>query len=178
MKRLNIILAALCLVTATACSLYAAGEDVKKKDYLQEITQGLEPLAADTVTERALREVESLKTWDDLYRMFKRHEKDSIDDGAIAEGYSDAVGRFFLNDWKRVRRLKKICDSDPAFERFIYRHLDISIPADVWEVMVNNATNKCTVETKRICKLILRANAEIAREAIGNESNGQEQSGK
>lgn len=113
---------------------------------------------------QAENEIDNLKTWDDLYRMFKRYAACNFDDGGIGEGYSDTVGLLIANDWKHINKLKKLCDADKAFEHFVYKHLDMTIPADTWEIMINNATNKCPSTVKRICKLILKANNDIEQE--------------
>ncbi len=111
-------------------------------------------------------EIGNLKTWDDLYRMFKRYA--ACDDAAIAEGYSDTVGRLLAKDWKHINELKKLCDSDKAFERFVYKHLDITIPADTWKIIINNATNSCPSNAKRMCNFILKAHEDI-EQAIEKE---------
>ena len=114
-------------------------------------------------------DIDTLKTWDDLYQMYKRYAScNQFDDGGIAEGYSDIVGLFLANDWKSLNKLKKLCDFDKAFERFVYKHLDMTIPAETWEVMVNNATKKCPSGAKRICKMILKANNDIEQEIKEN----------
>ncbi len=113
---------------------------------------------------KAESEIDNLKTWDDLYRMFKRYAVCSFDDGAIGEGYSDTVGRLLANDWKHLDKLIKICNSDKAFERFVYKHLDMTISADTWEIIINNATKKCPAEARGICKLILKANDDLEQE--------------
>lgn len=95
-------------------------------------------------------------------RHFKRYA--SCDDGAIWEGYSDAIGRLLATEWKNVAKLETLCDSDKTFESFIAKHLDMTIPADTWEIMIGNASKKCPSTANRICKLILKANDDIEKE--------------
>jgi hypothetical protein len=108
--------------------------------------------------------IDNLKTWDDLYRHFKRYAACHFDDAAIAEGYSDMVGRLLSKDWKDVIKLKKLCISDKAFEKFISKHLDETIPADTWNTMMVNATKKCPSEAKGICTVIKKANDAIEQQ--------------
>lgn len=105
---------------------------------------------------RAETTMDNIKSWDALYRHFKRYG--ACDDGAIWEGYSDTIGRFLADDWKDVAKLKKLCDSDKTFESFIFRHLDETIPADMWDSMMINATKRCPAEAKEICIMIKKAN--------------------
>lgn len=108
--------------------------------------------------DQAMNEIMQLKTWDDLNGMFKKYAACFSDDGAIADGYSDLVGRLLSEDWESLPKLKMLCDSDPAFERFVYKHLDMTIPADAWKLMVDNAKNRCPSDSKRICAEMLKAN--------------------
>jgi hypothetical protein len=104
----------------------------------------------------------NLKSWDDVYRHYKRYG--ACDDGAISEGYSDTVGRLLSKDWDDVAKLENLCEADMAFERFTFKHLDMTIPADLWDSMMINATKRCPAEAKRVCVMIRNANDNIEKE--------------
>jgi len=111
---------------------------------------------------QAENDTDHLKSWEDVYRSFKRYSH--CDDGGIAEGYSDKISLLLAHDWGTIVKLNKLCASDKSFERFIYRHLDMTIPADIWAIMVNNAVKKCPPDAKAMCKLMLKANEAIELE--------------
>jgi hypothetical protein len=113
---------------------------------------------------QAESDTDHLKSWGDVYSSFKRYSHCNLDDGGVAEGYSDKISLLLANDWGNIAKLNKLCESDKKFEQFIYRHLDMTIPADTWEIMVNNATKKCPSGAKRICNMILKANDDIEQE--------------
>jgi len=114
----------------------------------------------------------NLKSWDDVYRSFKHYSHCNLDDGGISEGYSDKIGLMLANDWDNIAKLNKLCETDKKFKHFMYKHLDMTISADTWALMVNNAVNKCPSYAKSICKMILQANdaigLEIKQERQGN----------
>ncbi len=99
-----------------------------------------------------------LKSWQDVYLSFKRYSHCNLDNGGVSEGYSDKISLLLAEKWDTVTDLNKLCESDKSFESFIYRHLDMTIPAKTWETMANNAGKKCPPGAKAICKLILKAN--------------------
>ncbi len=111
---------------------------------------------------QAETEIDNLKSWDALYRHFKRYA--ACDDGALSEGYSDVVGRLLAEDWQNVLKLKILCDSDKEFEGFVSKHLDITIPADTWDLILINATTRCPAEAKKICAMIKKADDAIKQQ--------------
>ncbi len=113
--------------------------------------------------------IDNLKSWEDLYRHFKRY--DACDDGAIWEGYSDKIGRFLAKDWTDVAKLKRLCDSDRTFANFIFKHLDMTIPADMWNLMMINATKRCPAEANEICIMIKKANDTLERQIKQDRQN-------
>ena len=111
---------------------------------------------------RAETEADRLNTWEVLYQSYKRFSH--CDDGAIAEGYSDSIGRLLADDWKDISSLVKLCRSDSNFEKFVARHLDETISIDTWEKIISNATNSCPDKARSVCRLILKVNADFERQ--------------
>jgi hypothetical protein len=59
------------------------------------------------------------------------------DDGAIAEGYSDSVGRLFGSDWKHIGTPARLVASDKKVESFVLRYIDETLPADTLKKIAN-----------------------------------------
>jgi hypothetical protein len=101
---------------------------------------------------QAESDTDNFKRWDDIYQSFKRFGH--CDTGAISEGYSDAIGRLLADDWKHFDRLSKLCSSNKRFERFVVKHIDATIPANVLQKIVDNARLNCPSRAARLCKTI------------------------
>ncbi len=57
---------------------------------------------------QAESETDHLKSWVDLHHMYEKYAAcSSFDDGAIAEGHSDTVGRLLAYDWDTVLQSKE-----------------------------------------------------------------------
>lgn len=110
---------------------------------------------------RALDEADNLKDWDALHRSFIRFGH--CDDGAIAEGYSDTVGRLLAGKWEHIGNLGKLVVSDKKFENFVLRHIDETLPTDTLKVIANKAENNCPADETALCRKILQ-NAQAAGE--------------
>ena len=103
---------------------------------------------------QALDEADQLKDWDALHRSFIRFAH--CDDGAIAEGYSDTVGRLLARDWGHVGILAKLVGSDKKFESFVLRHIDETLPTDTLKAITNHAKRSCPVGETALCGKILQ----------------------
>jgi len=117
---------------------------------------------ACTVAEemQALDEADRLRDWDAVYRSFIRFAH--CDDGAIAEGYSDTVGRLLASDWKHIATLARLVASNKKFESFVFRHIDETLPIDELNTIASNAQKSCPAGQIALCRKIL----ESARTAI------------
>jgi hypothetical protein len=100
---------------------------------------------------QAQKEADQLPDWDSLYRSFKRFSH--CDQGAIAEEYSDSVGRLLARDWRHIDAFVRLT-SDPSFEQFVIRHIDETMSEDEAALVINNARQHCPPGAKRLCKSI------------------------
>ncbi len=100
----------------------------------------------------ALNEADSLKDWNAVYLSFKSFAH--CDDGAIAEGYSDTVGRLLASDWQHVSLLYRLTATDSAFKRFVLRHIDETIPDGKLKTIATNAKLHCPPGKTVFCSLI------------------------
>ena len=110
---------------------------------------------------KALDEADRLKDWNAVYRSFKRFA--ACDDGAIAEGYSDTVGRLLDTDWAHLDLLYRLTVADASFKRFVLRHIDPTIPANTLKRIRANATTRCPKKANPICESIDNRAATVTR---------------
>ena len=99
--------------------------------------------------QKAEAEVDSLRSWDDLYKSFKLYKQ--CDDGAIGEGYSESVARILADHWSTISRLETLGAKDPAFRRFILKHVDGTIASDDIVKIKKNASVSCPKNLQKFC---------------------------
>jgi len=98
------------------------------------------------------------RSWAELHAQYVTYVKRAAcDDGAIAEGWSDAVGHLLADRWKEFPKLSRLTDSDPGFLPFVIRHIDLTIPAETWDRIRENAKVACPRGHDQFCKAILLA---------------------
>src|SRR5476651_1548467 len=66
--------------------------------------------------------VEHLDTWQKLADAHQKFR--SCDDGAIAEGFSEAVARLLADQWGNLAALVVLIHSQPTLKDFVVKHLD------------------------------------------------------
>lgn len=96
-----------------------------------------------------------------------KHQKafDSCDDGALAEGYSDAVVTLLAQRWDQFSEFVVLSKKHPAFRRWVIRHIDATASdEDLKKVMLNAATCIDDVKTKSLCKGVRQAAADALTE--------------
>src|SRR5690349_15092690 len=104
---------------------------------------------------QAADDTDHLHNWNAVYRPFKRFSQ--CDDGGIAEGYSDDVGKLLADHWEQFPGLVTLATNDRAFKAFVVRHIDETIPAGTLKKAAKNAKTRCPANATRLCKLIARA---------------------
>jgi hypothetical protein len=112
------------------------------------------PGCDDAMGERAENEVDYLKTWDQIYDSFKRYS--ACDDGAIAEGYSDAVVRTLADRWNQLPTLRILADHDERFGKFVFKHIDSTTDDHDLDRVVANASRQCPKGDGQLCSTIRR----------------------
>jgi len=109
-------------------------------------------VCTDKDAEQALNLPVRYKDWDAAYRIFKRFGQ--CDDGAIAEGYSEAIAQLLAHDWEHLNVLIRLTSSDKAFKEFVLRHIDETLSEDELQAIVSNSRLRCPIGGKAFCKLI------------------------
>lgn len=100
-------------------------------------------------------EVSTVKSWPEAHRQFLRYAQ--CDDGAIAEGFSNSLSQLLAKHWRHVAQLARFTRSDPAFYKFVIRHIDETLPEDRLMLIANNARSRCPRGLKKICRDLIRA---------------------
>jgi hypothetical protein len=108
-------------------------------------------VCTEAEVKEAQKEADQLSDWDSVYRSFKRFAH--CDQGAIAEAYSDSVGRLLARDWKHLDAFVRLT-SDQTFEEFVIRHIDETMSEDEATLVINNARLHCPPGAKRLCRSI------------------------
>lgn len=118
------------------------------------------PGCDNAMASRAEDEVDYLKTWEQIYDSFKRYS--ACDDGAIAEGYSDAVVKVLAHRWDQLPKLRTLVDRDSRFREFVFMHIDATTGEGDLDRVVANASRHCPQGDGQLCSTI-RQRAVAAR---------------
>ncbi len=95
------------------------------------------------------------RSWKQLHLQFLQHAH--CDDGAIAEGFSESITLLLADHWETIRQIEPMIASDPAFRKFIIRHIDETIPADRLQRIARNTSNQCPQNLNNLCQDIRAA---------------------
>ena len=94
------------------------------------------------------------------WRTLLEHQRKfgSCDDGALAEGYSDAVVSLLARHWDQLIVLATLSNQDHAFRAWVIRHIDASASTGDLEMVARRAA-KCARNSKtfELCGSIGRA---------------------
>jgi hypothetical protein len=95
-----------------------------------------------------------------------RHRKTfvSCDDGAIAEGYSEAVVSLLAYQWDQFEVFAALSERNPTFRRWAIRHIDPTASTDDLKKVVRNAERCTGAKAKDLCREVGRA----ARDALND----------
>lgn len=110
---------------------------------------------ADTwiCTEEEARSAEAVvataNSWDQVYQQFRRYAH--CDDGAIAEGFSESISLLLAEQWSDIQQLGAILISHSAFQEFVIKHIDETVPSRRLECIVRNVRERCPQGLEDIC---------------------------
>jgi hypothetical protein len=103
------------------------------------------------------------RSLEELHRQFESYSH--CDDGAIAEGFSEAVTLLLAERWQKVQRSYKVLRHDSAFRAFVIRHIDETVPTERLNRIAENAQKRCSSEMKGLCLEIQMAAKKAAQAA-------------
>jgi hypothetical protein len=112
----------------------------------------MEAFAAESV-------VDYLNSWKEIYKAFK--EFGHCDDGAIEEGFDEAISVQWADQWKTLPEMIKYTKEDTEFIIFIYKRIGTeTVPFDRWEIIVNKAKADCPKIAQEFCNEIIKTENE------------------
>lgn len=107
---------------------------------------------------QAETEASTLSTWPAVYNSFKRYQ--GCDDGAIAEGYSEAISQLFAKQWNQLTLLIPLVMQNGEFRAFVLRHVDETVPNDRLKEIDANAKTNCLTSAASFCADLRKAIAQ------------------
>lgn len=105
--------------------------------------------------------VDHIDSWAAVATAYRRYGQ--CDDGGIAEGYADAIGRLLVTQWATLPRLAALSSGTPGLEPWVLRHVDTTLDTGVLETIHRNATASCPAGATRLCGAIAAASARASR---------------
>jgi len=118
---------------------------------------------------KALSAAADIRSWRELFNAYLDYSV--CDNGAIAEGFSDSVGRLLSADPVRWSELAGFVRRDDRFLDLIVRHIDETIPATTFDSIEQNAREKCPESARNICQTVLKACKDL-RQRVKEEMDG------
>ena len=98
------------------------------------------------------------RTWKDLHYLYVKYVKRAgCDDGAIAEGWSYAVGHLLAYRWGELPELNRLAKADPDFLTFVLRHIDLTLPGEDLDNLRTKATMSCPYSCEMLCGKVRQA---------------------
>lgn len=102
-------------------------------------------------------------SWQELHQQFLRYGH--CDDGAIAEGFSEAVTVLLAERWHTLKELYAMRRADPKFQDFVLRHINETVPAERLNLIARNAQERCPPGLTELCRDIEETTSTLAPEA-------------
>lgn len=93
------------------------------------------------------KEAVTLRTWDSLYKSYKRYGH--CDDVEAAEGYSESIARVLADHWETLPRLAELIEQDRSFESFVTLNATMDM-TDVKKIK-GLATAHCPAGLDELC---------------------------
>ncbi len=107
------------------------------------------PLCTREQAMQAETEASTLPDWDAVKRSFIKFS--NCDDGAISEGYSETVSRLLADHWDSTVELIVLTKNDNAFEAFVIKHVDETVPSERLKKIVTNTREHCPAGGATLC---------------------------
>jgi len=125
----------------------------------------------DAQAARAETAIESVRTWDALYKSYKLYEQ--CDDGAVAEAYSESVARILVDHWSTLPRLAQLAKKNDDFWQFVLDHIDSSDdPGDLRTIKLR-AERRCPAGLRSTCRELKKAADSALDDLPSDQSQAQ-----
>jgi hypothetical protein len=99
--------------------------------------------------QRADQAVDALNSWNRIHEWYKDYRQ--CDDGAPAEGVSEAVARNLVDRWETLPRLGELT-KDIGFRGFVLKHVDETLNDDDLKKISANAVKRCPANLRSLCR--------------------------
>jgi hypothetical protein len=116
----------------------------------QVVPCGLDPALRISETSRS-----QLTTWSDVRRSYQSFVvAQARDDGAMADGYSDAVVHLLATRWRQLSELGRLGVDDASFRAFVLRHIGATADENELAVVTEHTATVCPQEDVALCQAI------------------------
>ena len=96
--------------------------------------------------------IHEFQDWQDLFNSYSKFK--GCDDGAIAEGWSDAVVHLLATQWDKLGELQVLSSTHSDFEAFVLKHIDATTDADELDAVGTAAASRCPASAGALCNKI------------------------
>jgi len=117
------------------------------------VLSGQKP-CSDSENKRAEEEAATLRSWDTIYRSYRRYAR--CNDVDAAEGYSESVARTLVDHWHTLPRLAVLASTDHAFRRFVLSGVNATLDMKDVEKIRSNAQSKCPTGAQSLCADLIK----------------------
>ena len=107
--------------------------------------------------------IPNLNNWNDIYLSYRKFN--NLDDGAIAEAYSDVIVKMFADHWSELKLFIKIISKDQKFYSFALKHIDATADVADLEKVMNNSSKHCRKSMQNVYSDIYRMAKKAIRDA-------------
>ena len=105
-----------------------------------------------------------LKNWKAIHQSFREYAP-RCDDGAMAEGFSEAVVSQLAHRWYSLAEFDRKSKGDAVFRSFVLRHIDASASESDLKLLLSNVTNRCPKTLSALCSEI-QSTTQLAVKAL------------
>lgn len=116
---------------------------------LSQVTYASERACSSEQAKRAESAIDRLRSWRSLYNWYQSYRQ--CDDGAISEGYSEAVARTLVDHWDALPQFSSVAQRDSRFRRFVLRHIDETLNDTDLKTISSNAEKRCPSGLSKLC---------------------------
>lgn len=109
----------------------------------------MEAYAAETVTGY-------LDSWENVKKAYEQFRH--CDDGAIAEGFDEAISLLWENQWDKLPEMLKYTSENKGFKVFIYKRIwSETVPEERWQTILKKSQMECPKGGEEFCSEIIRS---------------------
>jgi hypothetical protein len=152
MKLFLVLAFALCISACTASPI--EGRAVVENNHASQLIPLAEGKQCTDVDLSAAEDATGkIRSWQSIFSTYKRYEQcDS--GGDVSESFSDAVMHLLTTQWGSLPQGQKLFAKDPAFQAFVFSHIDGTANLAELEQVTDSALHRCPSSTKPLCKQI------------------------